>query len=111
MQQSTHSPYLLWLCATMGNTLGGVSSWLIGWWLAKRFPLQALKHDRQKRAAERISRFGSPVLLLSWLPVVGDPLCLAAGWIGIRLSLAVLFIGIGKGLRYAMLIWVSDIII
>ncbi|MCG8091016.1 MAG: DedA family protein, partial [Candidatus Thiodiazotropha endolucinida] len=63
----------------MGNTLGGLSSWLIGWWLAKRFPQKGLKDQRQRQALERIGRYGSPALLLSWLPVVGDPLCLAAG--------------------------------
>jgi len=38
-----------------------------------------------------------------WLPLVGDPLCIAAGWSGIRLLPALLFIGIGKGARYALL--------
>ncbi|MES9928565.1 MAG: hypothetical protein ABW158_10665 [Candidatus Thiodiazotropha sp. 6PDIVS] len=90
--------------------MGGLSSWLIGWWLAKYFPLKALKAGRQQQALKRVSRYGSPALLMSWLPVVGDPLCLAAGWVGVRLSLAILFIGIGKGLRYAALIWLSDLV-
>ncbi|MBV2120861.1 MAG: DedA family protein [Candidatus Thiodiazotropha sp. (ex Ctena orbiculata)] len=108
LQQDTHSTQLLWLTATLGNTLGGLSSWLIGWWLAKRFPQKGLKDQRQRQALDRIGRYGSPVLLLSWLPVVGDPLCLAAGWAGVRLSLAMLFIGIGKGIRYAVVIWLSE---
>ncbi|MCG8487307.1 MAG: VTT domain-containing protein [Chromatiales bacterium] len=104
LQQSNHAPQTLWLTATLGNTLGGLSSWLIGWWLAKRFPRKGLKDQRQRQALERIGRYGSPALLLSWLPVVGDPLCLAAGWSGVRLIPASLFIGIGKGLRYAVLV-------
>jgi membrane protein YqaA with SNARE-associated domain len=111
LQQSAHSPYLLWISATLGNTLGGLSSWLIGWWLGNRFPGRGLKDQRQQQALQRIGRYGSPLLLLSWLPVVGDPLCLAAGWAGIRFSLATLFIGAGKGLRYAALIWLSDMMV
>ncbi|RLW51689.1 MAG: hypothetical protein B6D76_18675 [gamma proteobacterium symbiont of Stewartia floridana] len=108
LHQANHAPPILWLTATLGNTLGGLSSWLIGWWLAKRFPQKGLKDQRQRQALERIGRYGSPALLLSWLPVVGDPLCLAAGWAGVRFSLAMLFIGIGKGIRYAVVIWLSE---
>jgi len=93
-----------WLIATLGNTLGGLSSWLIGWWLEKRFPGRGLSKPHQRSAVARIARHGSPVLLLSWLPVIGDPLCLAAGWSGIRVLPATLFIAAGKGLRYAALL-------
>jgi membrane protein YqaA with SNARE-associated domain len=82
---------------------------MIGWWLANRFPSRRLKGQRQQQALQRISLYGSPILLLSWLPVVGDPLCLAAGLIGVRLSLATLFIGLGKGVRYAVIIWLSEV--
>ena len=93
-----------WQIATLGNTLGGLSSWLIGWWLARRFPDKGLSNPQHRQAVERISRRGSPMLLLSWLPVIGDPLCLAAGWSGIRLLPAVFYIGCGKALRYALLL-------
>jgi membrane protein YqaA with SNARE-associated domain len=91
--------------------LGGLSSWLIGWWLAKRCPDRGLQNEHQQKALQRISYFGSPVLLLSWLPVVGDPLCLAAGWAGVKLRVAILFIGLGKGLRYAALVWLAHSIV
>ena len=94
----------LWLIATAGNTLGGLSSWFIGWWLARRFPQRGLSKPEHRRALARISRHGGPLLLFSWLPVVGDPLCVAAGWSGIRLYPAILFIACGKGLRYAALL-------
>ncbi|MES9845587.1 MAG: VTT domain-containing protein [Candidatus Sedimenticola sp. PURPLELP] len=94
----------LWSTATLGNTLGGLTSWGIGWWLLRRYPNRGLHKPEHKKAQQRIERFGSPLLLLSWLPVIGDPLCLAAGWGGIRLLPALLFITIGKGLRYAVLL-------
>ncbi len=93
-----------WLIATLGNSLGGMSSWLLGWWIARRFPKRILKKPQQRRAVERLAQRGSPVLLLSWLPVVGDPLCLAAGWSGTGVIQSALFITIGKGLRYALLL-------
>jgi membrane protein YqaA with SNARE-associated domain len=93
-----------WFIATVGNSLGGMSSWLLGWWIARRFPGRILKDIRQREAVERIAQRGSPVLLLSWLPVIGDPLCLAAGWSGVGVIPSALFITVGKALRYAVLL-------
>jgi membrane protein YqaA with SNARE-associated domain len=47
-----------------------------------------------------VRRHGSPVLLLSWVPVVGDPLCVAAGWLRLNAGLCFLFMGAGKFARY-----------
>ena len=102
--QELASTPVLWGIATLGNTLGGLSNWLIGWWLRRRFPSQRLAGSRQQKALRGIGRYGSPLLLLSWLPVIGDPLCLAAGWTGVRLLPASLFIALGKGLRYTALL-------
>ncbi len=101
-----HSPWLIWLVATVGNTLGGMSSWGIGRLLAWRFPGRTLSADRQQ-ALVRVRRWGAPVLLLSWLPLIGDPLCVAAGWLRINPWLALLLITIGKAARYAVLIWLA----
>ncbi len=94
----------LWLIATLGNTLGGLSSWFIGWWLARQFPAKGLQNPRHQRALQHLSSYGSPVLLLSWLPVIGDPLCLTAGWGGVRLLPAAVYMGLGKAARYALLL-------
>jgi membrane protein YqaA with SNARE-associated domain len=77
--------------ATAGNTLGGMSSYLIGRLIPQTRPLRGLAAARQ---------YGSPVLLLSWVPFVGDPLCVAAGWLRFNPWLALLFIAIGKFARY-----------
>lgn len=90
--------------ATTGNTLGGMSSWALGWLIGWRYPLTELSKPAQRLAVERIRHWGSPVLLLSWVPFIGDPLCMAAGWLRISWVGALLFIGIGKGGRYAMLL-------
>jgi len=96
---------LLWLAATLGNTLGGLTSWGIGWWLLRKFPKRGLHKPAHQKALARLQRHGSPLLLLSWAPIIGDPLCVAAGWAGIRLLPALLFMAIGKGLRYALLLY------
>jgi len=85
---------LLWpalIVATLGNTLGGMSSYLIGRFIASKKPLTQL---------ERVRRYGAPVMILAWLPVVGDALCVAAGWLKLRWLPVLLFQGAGRFLRY-----------
>ena len=87
-------PDQLWAAlavATLGNTLGGMSSWLIGRLIPPTRPLKGL---------EIVRRWGSPVLLLSWVPVIGGPLCVAAGWLRLNPWWSVLFIALGKFARY-----------
>ncbi|MFA6202226.1 MAG: DedA family protein [Gallionella sp.] len=87
-------PDSLWtalLIATFGNTSGGMVSYLMGWLLPQT---QQLKH------VEKVRHFGTPVLLLAWLPLLGDALCLAAGWLRLCWWQAALFMAIGKFARY-----------
>lgn len=79
--------------ATLGNTTGGMTTYLIG----RLFP-QKRKVDA--RALERVRRYGAATTLFSWLPLVGDALVLAAGWLRLS-SLAVLgFMATGRLARY-----------
>ena len=100
----THDPLTLLSVATAGNTLGGLSSWLVGFLIAKRWPTKNLLKPDQQRAADWLEQHGSPLLLLSWLPIIGDPLCLAAGWLKINFWSALLFITVGKAARYAVIL-------
>ena len=104
--QQQYNPVLLLALATIGNTLGGMSSWLIGWLIAIRYPARRLDKDRHQQALARIETHGAPVLLLSWLPVIGDPLCLAAGWLRINWLASLVYIALGKALRYAVVMFV-----
>ena len=101
-----YSPVTLLGVATLGNTLGGMSTWLLGWLLAKRYPLDQPHKPHQRRAVAQLKKWGSPLLLLSWLPIVGDPLCFAAGWLRMNAVLSALFIGAGKAARYAVILLV-----
>ncbi len=85
--------------ATVGNTLGGMSSYLIGRFLPDEKAILK-KTNNSLRSLEWIHRHGSPILLLSWLPIIGDALCVAAGWLRIHWFYAILFIAVGKLARY-----------
>ncbi len=94
-------PALLWpalTLATLGNTLGGMSSYLLGRLVPER---------AEARSQTWLKRWGSAALLLSWLPLVGDALCLAAGWLRLNPIAAALFMAIGKLGRYALVAWAA----
>ena len=78
--------------ATVGNTAGGMTSYLIGRFIPSR------KLD--SKAIQHVRRFGAPVTLLAWLPIVGDALSLAAGWLRIHWAAALGFMAAGRLLRY-----------
>jgi len=95
-------PELLWPAlniATLGNTLGGLSSYLIGRLLPDEEALSR-KIGRHVYGLEWTRRHGAPILLLSWAPLIGDILCIAAGWLRIYWPPALLFIAVGKFARY-----------
>jgi membrane protein YqaA with SNARE-associated domain len=87
-------PELFWpalLLGTLGNTLGGMVSFGMGWLLPMT---QQLKHVAQVR------QFGAPALLFAWAPLIGDALCVAAGWLRLSWWQAALFMAMGKFARY-----------
>ena len=88
------NPQLYWAAlatATAGNTLGGMSSYLIG---------RIIPHHRRLTGLQWVRQYGSPALLLAWVPVIGDPLCVAAGWLRVNPWLSALFMAGGKFARY-----------
>ena len=103
--EAQHSLMLLILVATLGNTLGAMTSWGIGRLISIKYSTEKLTKESQQKAVERLQKYGSPILLLSWLPVVGDPLCVAAGWLRIHWLHSLLFIAVGKLLRYIVVVY------
>nr|WP_202631858.1 YqaA family protein [Cronobacter sakazakii] len=92
------APWLLVLTATIGNSLGGLTNVILG----RLFPLRESSRW-QERAQGWLQRFGAPALLLSWLPLVGDLLCLLAGWLRLPWGLVIFFLCLGKALRYIII--------
>ena len=84
--------------ATLGNTLGGMSSYLIG---------RIIPQKQDLRGLQAVRKYGTPVLLLSWVPIVGDPLCVAAGWLRLNPWLSAFFMGAGKLARYLLIAFLA----
>ena len=106
------NPELFWpaiVVATVGNTLGGMISWWMGY--GAELAYERVAHKRaQVHALQFLERFGPKACLLSWLPGVGDPLCAVAGWLKMPLWPCTMYMAIGKFGRYvvltALLLWV-----
>jgi membrane protein YqaA with SNARE-associated domain len=113
------NPELFWpaiLMATAGNVLGGALTWWMGW--AARRAADKVRHahhlhdqpaapvapDQQgaahRRAAAWLHQHGAQACLLSWLPVVGDPLCAVAGWLRLPFWPCLAYMALGKFGRY-----------
>ncbi len=80
--------------ATLGNTLGGMTSYAGGRWLPR------WRKFEDSGAHEQVRRWGSPILLLAWAPLVGDALCIGAGWLRLDWRACAAFMAIGKFARY-----------
>ncbi|MDP3009646.1 MAG: YqaA family protein [Methylococcales bacterium] len=95
----------LLVVATVGNTLGALTTWGLGLLAAKKFPVATLLSPKKQQALAIIERRGVWVLFFSWLPVIGDVLCFAGGWLKLPFITACIIILLGKFTRYAMIVW------
>ena len=87
-------PELLWPAlgiATAANTAGGMTTYLVGRFIATRKPAKGLG---------AVGRWGAPALLLAWAPFAGDALVLAAGWLKVNWGAALAFQAAGRFARY-----------
>ena len=95
------------LVATVGNTLGG----MIDYWMGYRAK-QAFAKERESRWFNWLVRHGPKTMLLAWLPAIGDPLCTLAGWLKLPFWPSVAFMAVGKFTRYlvmtSLLLYVPD---
>jgi membrane protein YqaA with SNARE-associated domain len=95
------------LVATAGNTLGGA----VDYWLGYRAKA-AFAKERESRWFRWLGRYGAKTMLLAWLPGVGDPLCTLAGWLKLPFWPSIVYMAIGKFLRYLsmtlVLLYVPD---
>ncbi|MFM8609787.1 MAG: YqaA family protein [Burkholderiaceae bacterium] len=106
------NPEMFWpaiLVATAGNTLGG----MVDWWMGRGAAHVADRYGKSGahlKALQWLHSLGPKACLLSWLPVVGDPLCAVAGWLKLPFWPCVIYMAIGKFARYLLmtsaLLWV-----
>ena len=107
------NPGLFWPAigvATAGNTLGGALDWWMGWGTEKMVSKVRGDSAVRLRALAWLQALGPKACLLSWLPVIGDPLCAVAGYLRMPFWPCLMYMAVGKFLRYlvmtSLLLWV-----
>ncbi len=99
------NPDMFWSAmavATVGNTLGG----MVDWWMGYGAHRVADKYSHSRahlKALDALERLGPKACLLAWLPIVGDPLCAVAGWLRLPFWPCVGYMLVGKFLRYLVM--------
>ncbi len=102
-----YNAILLWSAASVGNTLGSVFNYVIGYKGEEYLESKGyLPHDKMQRARAIFSRYGGWSLLLSWAPVIGDPLTFVAGVLHYRFWWFVVIVAVAKATRYAIIVYV-----
>lgn len=99
---------LLWLFATVGNTLGS----MFNYWLGLKGELYLeekgyLSFEKMYKAKRSFDQYGGWILLLSWVPIIGDPLTLIAGVLQYNFKVFSMIVFFAKGLRYAVIIFLA----
>ena len=101
-------PEVVWwafLVATAGNVTGCLLGYGMGWGARQGFErFQRVRVDLEHPLVLRLRRWGPPALFLSFLPLVGDLLVVAAGWLRLPLAPSMAFIAAGKATRYLVLV-------
>jgi len=101
---------LLWGVATAGNTLGALVNWILGRWCLhwqdrKWFPF---KSDDLQKADRWFAKWGVWSLLFSWVPIIGDPITFAAGFLRVNVWVFLALVVLAKGGRYGVVLAIAQ---
>ena len=104
---SNYNNLLLLIFASLGNVLGSVVNWTLGFYsrnltIKKWFPF---KDEQIERSSKWFNKFGRWSLLFAWVPIIGDPLTLAAGLFRIKFIEFLILVIIGKVSRYVVIFY------
>lgn len=102
------SPVTLVIVATIGNVLGSLVNYALGYW-ANSVAIKkwlGVSNENLARAEQRFQKYGLFSLCFAWVPVIGDPLTIAAGLLKVRLLWFVILVTIGKFLRYIVISYI-----
>ena len=102
LNANEHNSFALIITASLGNILGAIFNWLLGFYLFKYinkkwFPF---KKNQINTASVRFRKFGVWSLLFSWVPIIGDPLTFVAGILKVNFLLFLFLVSVGKISRY-----------
>ncbi len=99
---SGFNPVFILVAATAGNFLGALANFGVGKW-GRRFLFSKfirLKPHQLDRAEATLGKWGAPILFFAWVPVIGDPITVAAGMLNVNLFAFSFWVFTGKALRY-----------
>ena len=107
MATSSYDNLLLLLVASLGNVLGSAVNWILGFYsrnlsTKKWFPF---KDEQIEKSSRWFNKFGRWSLLFAWVPIIGDPLTLAAGLLRVRFIEFLILVTIGKVSRYLVIFY------
>ena len=107
---SGFDPLLLWAWATAGNTLGAAVNWALGRYLLhfQDRPWFPFREGGLAKSQAWFQHYGVWSLLMAWMPIGGDALTFIAGTMKVRFGVFFVLTGIGKGLRYAIVLGLVD---
>lgn len=99
------SPTTLVLVATLGNVLGSLLNYMLGYWASLGIVKKWLKYSESEflRAEQRFKKYGIFALLFAWLPIIGDPITVVAGVLRIHLAWFLVLVTVGKLIRYVVI--------
>ena len=105
LQLNGLSPVALVTIATIGNVLGSLTNYALGYWASLSVIKKWLKmsEDQFVRAEHRFTKYGLLSLCFAWVPIIGDPLTVIAGVLRIRLLWFLILVTVGKLTRYIVI--------
>ena len=102
--QSDADKYALLFWASLGNVLAIIVNYYLGYFLYEKTKKKLLSSKTGKKAYLLGHRYGYTALLLSWLPIIGDPLTIVAGLVRLRFWIFLLVAGGLRVLRYFLIV-------
>ena len=107
MTTSNYDNLLLLIVASLGNILGSVINWVLGFYSRNLSTKKwfTFKDEQIKKSSKWFKKFGKWSLLFAWVPIIGDPLTLAAGLLRIKFIEFLILVTIGKVSRYLVIFY------
>jgi membrane protein YqaA with SNARE-associated domain len=107
---SNYDNLLLLIVASLGNVLGSVVNWILGFYsrdlsTKKWFPF---KDEQIEKSSKWFNKFGRWSLLFAWVPIIGDPLTLVAGLLRLKFIEFIILVTIGKVSRYIVIFYLLN---
>lgn len=109
VSETTFNLEVMVLIATIGNTLGASITWFFGVLAAKKIPVETSLTEKKQKTLRWVKKWGMWSLLFSWLPLIGDGLCFAGGWLKLPFVISTVVIFVGKAIRYIFVAYILNL--